>query len=64
MTKEQLKKIENSVNELIAEAVEGGGFVYLKDDNKTNDWIIRLTRPIRLSFYGGYKGDAENGSKQ
>ncbi|MBR2388175.1 MAG: hypothetical protein IKB02_05335 [Clostridia bacterium] len=58
MTEETVKITENSLNELIAKAVEGGGFVYLMDENKTNDFCIRLTRPIKIRFYGGHKGES------
>lgn len=50
------KTIEQQLNELISEAVKGGGFVYVVD-NKDNDFILRLTKPVRIQFYPGYKGE-------
>lgn len=57
MTEEQAKKIENSVNNLIAEAVAGGGHVYVVD-KKQNTFALKLTEPVKIQFYGGYKGDS------
>ena len=51
------KLIENSLNELIAEAVKGGGHVYVVD-KKHNSFALRLTEPIKIQFYAGYKGDS------
>lgn len=62
MSEEQVKITENSLNELIAEAVKNGGHVYIVD-KMHNDFILRLTDPIKIQFYGGYKGEAENGGK-
>ncbi len=56
------KIIENSLNELIAEAVKGGGHVYVTD-KLHNTFALKLTEPIKLHFYGGYKGESENGCK-
>ena len=62
MTKEQAKKqveiTENSLNELIAEAEKNGGHVYVVD-RKQNSFALRLTQPIKIQFYGGYKGDSD-----
>lgn len=55
--------IENSLNNLIAEAVKNNGHVYIVD-RKQNRYAIKLTEPIKIHFYVGYKGDTDNGSKQ
>ena len=57
------KLIENSINELIAEAVKGGGHVYVVDRQR-NAFALRLTESISIQFFGGYKGGSENGGKQ
>lgn len=57
------KMIENSLNTLIAEAVKGGGHVYVVD-KKQNTFALKLTEPIKIQFYSGYKGESDNGSKQ
>jgi hypothetical protein len=49
------KEIEEAFNELIAKCAEYGGHVYIKD-KLNNDFILRITEPIRLSVYEGYKG--------
>ena len=50
------KEIENSLNDLIAEAVNNGGHVYVVD-KKHNTFALKLTEPIKIHFYGGYKGE-------
>ena len=57
------KQIEEALNALISEAVKNGGHVYVVD-KKHNGFALRLTEPIRIQFYGGYKGEADNGGKQ
>ena len=57
MADEKEKLIENSLNELIAEAVKGGGHVYVVD-KKHNTFALKLTEPIKIQFYGGYKGES------
>ena len=57
------KQIEEALNTLIAEAIKNGGHVFIVD-KKRNNFALRLTEPIKIQFYGGYKGEAENGSKQ
>ncbi len=57
MTEEKAKLIENSLNELIEEAVKGGGHVFIVD-RMQNEFFQRLTKPIKLSYYGGYKGES------
>ena len=56
MSEEKEKLTENSLNELIAEAVKNGGHVYIVD-KKHNSFALRLTEPIKIQFYAGYKGD-------
>lgn len=58
MTENKAKLIENSLNELIAEAVKNKGYVYVVD-KKQNDFVLRLTEPITIKFYGGYKGESD-----
>ena len=57
------KQIEEALNVLISKAAENGGYVYIVD-KKQNSFALRLTEPIKIQFYGGYKGEAENGGKQ
>ena len=57
------KMIENSLNELIAEAVKNGGHVYVVD-KAHNTFALKLTEPIKIQFYGGYKGESEDGGKR
>ncbi len=57
------KQIEEALNELISQAAKNGGHVYIVD-KKHNTFALRLTEPIKIQFYGGYKGDTENGGKQ
>ena len=57
---DKAKHIEQELNDLIAQAVKGGGHVYIVD-KLHNDFIKRLTEPIKLQFYGGYKGGNEDG---
>ena len=63
MTEDKAKIIENSLNDLIAEAVENGGHVFVVD-KKRNNFALRLTDPIKIQFYGGYKGVTDDGGKQ
>ena len=63
MEQDKAKITENSLNELIAEAVKNGGHVYVVD-KKQNTFALKLTEPIKIQFYGGYKGETENGGKQ
>lgn len=58
MTEDKAKSLENALNELISEAANNGGHVYVVD-KKQNTFALKLTEPIKISFYGGYK---ENGS--
>ena len=56
MPEDKAKIIENSLNELISEAVSGGGHVYVVD-KRGNTFALRLTEPIKIQFYSGYKGE-------
>ena len=53
---QEAEMIENSLNELIAEAAKGGGHVYVVD-KKHNTFALKLTEPIKIQFYAGLKGD-------
>lgn len=55
MTEDKAKALEDALNELISKAVEGGGHVYVVD-KRSNTFALKLTEPIRISYYGGYKG--------
>lgn len=46
------EEIETALNELITEAVKGGGHVYVVD-RKNNKFALRLTEPIKISYFGG-----------
>lgn len=63
MPEDKAKITENSLNELISEAVKNGGHVYVVD-KRQNTFALRLTEPIKIQFYGGYKGVTENGGQQ
>lgn len=56
------KEIEEAFNELVKKCAENGGHVYIVDRRK-NSFILRITEPIRISVYEGYKGETENGGK-
>lgn len=56
MPEDKAKIIENSLNELISEAVNNGGHVYVVD-KRGNTFALKLTEPIKIQFYGGYKGE-------
>ena len=57
------KEIENSLNELIAEAAKNGGHVYVVDKRR-NIFSLKLTEPITVHFYGGFKGDTNAEKEQ
>lgn len=57
------QQIEEALNELIAEAVKKGGYVYIVD-KKQNNFVLRLTEPIKIRFINGFKGETDNGGKQ
>ena len=56
MAEDKAKIIENSLNELISEAVKNGGHVYVVD-KRQNTFALKLTEPIKIQFWGGYKGE-------
>lgn len=58
MNEDKVKSLESSLNELISEAVSGGGHVYVVD-KRGNTFALKLTEPIKIQFYGGYKGDRD-----
>ena len=49
------KEIEEAFNELVKKCAENGGHVYIVDRRK-NSFILRITEPIRIDVYEGYKG--------
>lgn len=51
--KDKAQEAEDLLNELITEAVKGGGHVYVVD-RKNNKFALRLTDPIKISYFGGY----------
>jgi hypothetical protein len=53
---ETMLAIRARIDEMIAEAVQNGGHVYVTD-KKHNTFALRLTEPIKIQFYGGYKGE-------
>lgn len=61
MSEAKGKEIEAAINELITKCAENGGHIYIVD-RKKNSFILRLTEPIRISVYEGYKGE-NNGGK-
>lgn len=52
------ERIENLLNELIAKASENGGHVYIVDKLQ-NTFALKLTEPIKIAFYEGYKGEKD-----
>lgn len=52
------EEIETALNELITEAVKGGGHVYVVD-RKRNTFALKLTEAIKISYYGGYQNGGE-----
>lgn len=56
MSEDKVITLENALNELIAQAADGGGHVYVVD-KKQNTFALKLTEPIKIQFYGGYKGE-------
>lgn len=52
---DEAKEIQEAINKLILKCAENGGHVYIVDNLK-NNFIIRITEPIRISAYEGYKG--------
>ena len=50
--KDKAKEAEDLLNELISSAVSGNGHVYVVD-RKNNKFALRLTEPIKISYFGG-----------
>jgi hypothetical protein len=48
------QELEKALNELIAKATENGGHVYILDKLQ-NTFALKLTEPIKINFYEGYK---------
>lgn len=57
------KEIEEAFNELLAKCAEYGGHIYIKD-KLHNTFIYRITEPIKLSVYEGYKGAHDENRNQ
>ena len=51
------KQIEEALNELIAEATKNGGHLYIVDKMQ-NAFALKLTQPVKIHFYAGYKGES------
>ena len=49
------KEIEAAINELISQIAKYRGHIYIVD-KLHNNFILRITEPIKLSVYEGYKG--------
>ena len=56
MSRDKTIELENALNELISEATENGGHVYIVD-KKQNAFALKFKAPIKIQFYGGYKGE-------
>ena len=50
------KQLDEALNELIEIAANNGGHLYIVD-KKHNAFALKLTEPIKIKFYAGYKGD-------
>jgi hypothetical protein len=50
------QELEDKLNSLISKCAEGGGHVFIVD-KKGNNFYQRLTEPIRLHAYEGWKED-------
>lgn len=50
----EAQEIEKALNELIAKAQEHGGHVYIVDKLQ-NTFALKLTEPVKINYYGGYK---------
>jgi hypothetical protein len=49
------QEIEEAFNELIQKCADNKGFICIVDKQNT-DFILRITEPIRIRVYEGYKG--------
>lgn len=47
-------QIEEALNELIAEATKNGGHLYIVDKMQ-NAFALKITQPVKIQFYAGYK---------
>ena len=56
----EAQELEKALNELIAKSQKRGGHVYIVDKLQ-NTFALKLTEPIKINFYEGYKGE-KNGS--
>ena len=54
MTDERTTELETKLNEIISEAVQNGGHVYVVD-KKRNTFALKLTEPVTVHFFGGYR---------
>lgn len=52
------EELEKAFNELIAKCAEHRGHIYIID-NLRNNFILRITEPIRIHVYEGYKGNQD-----
>ena len=50
-----VQDLEKALNELIAKSQENGGHVYIVDKLQ-NTFALKLTEPVKINFYEGYKG--------
>jgi hypothetical protein len=54
MSRDKTIELENALNELISEATENGGHVYIVD-KKQNTFALKLNAPVKIQFYAGYE---------
>lgn len=54
-----VEELEKALNELIKRAGENGGHVYIVD-RAQNAFALKLTKEIKINFYGGYYGKDEH----
>lgn len=47
------EELEKALNSLIEQAEEHGGHVYIVD-REQNAFALKLTRAVKINFYGGY----------
>ena len=50
----EAQELEKALNELIAKAQAHGGHVFIVDKLQ-NTFALKLTEPIKINFYEGYK---------
>ena len=56
MTSEKIRFLEDSLNETIIQAANNGGHIWIVD-KRGNTFAIKITAPIKIQVYAGYKGD-------